>query len=182
VTVFVSLLRAVNVGGHGKIQMAALRALYADLGFEDVASYVQSGNLVFRSRARDPRRVAKTIEDGIEARFGFRPPVMIRTAAEMAQVAAENPFAGRAEVESKQLMVTFLTASPTQAAAKRLAGVRRVREELVLRGRELYVWFPDGIGRSKLSGAAIEKALGTAGTGRNWNTVTKLLELTQERT
>lgn len=177
--VFVALLRAVNVGGTGKLPMAELRALCHELGFTDVTTYVQSGNAVFRTRQTDERRVAERLADGIERTFGFRPAVLLRTPAELRRVVRANPFAATRGVEPARLLVLFLAERPSRAAASRLESVRKVREELRLLGRELYVWFPDGMGRSKLTTAALERALGP-GTGRNWNSVTRLLAMAEE--
>jgi uncharacterized protein (DUF1697 family) len=177
--VFVAFLRAVNVGGTGKLPMAELRALCEELGFTDARTYVQSGNVVLGARQSDETRVAKRLADGIERRFGFRPGVTLRTTAELRRVVRANPFARTRGVQPARLLVMFLGERPARAAAKRLETVRRVREELRLVGRELYVWFPDGIGRSKLSTAALERAVGR-GTGRNWNSVTRLLAMAEE--
>lgn len=178
-TVFVALLRAVNVGGTGKLPMTELRALCDELGFADARTYVQSGNVVFRARQSDAKKVARRLADGIERRFGFRPGVMLRTTAELRRVVRTNPFARTRGIEPARLLVMFFAERPSRAAAGRLEHVRRVREELRLVGRELYVWFPDGQGRSKLSTAALERALGP-GTGRNWNSVTRLLAMAEE--
>src|SRR3989475_12587369 len=110
--VIISMLRAVNVGGHNKIKMDALRALYESLKLRDALTYVQSGNVIFRTDERDIPRLAKRIEDGIERNFGFRPNVILRTAAGMRGGVARNPFAKRRGIEPSKLLVSFLASDP----------------------------------------------------------------------
>jgi uncharacterized protein (DUF1697 family) len=179
-TVVISMLRGVNVGGHNKIKMEALRALYESLRLRDAQTYVQSGNVIFRTDERDVSRLAKRIEDGIERKFGFRPNVILRTAAEMKEVIARNPFAKRRGIEPSKLLVTFLASDPGVEAREKILQIKCDPEELRIEGREVYIYFPNGIGRSKLSWAALEKTLKTPGTGRNWNSVTKILEMAEK--
>ncbi len=174
------MLRAVNVGGHNKIKMDALRALYETLKLRDAQTYVQSGNVIFRSEERDISRLTKRIEDGMQRKFGFRPDVILRTAAEMREVVARNPFAKRRGIEPGKLLVTFLASDPGEEAREKVRQMKCDPEELRIEGRELYIYFPKGQGRSKLSGAALEKALKTPATGRNWNSVTKMLEMAEK--
>ena len=175
--VIVSMLRGVNVGGHNKIKMDALRALYESLKLRDAKTYLRSGNVIFRTEERDLPRLTKRIEDGIERKFRFRPDVILRTAAEMREVIAKNPFAKRHGMEPSKLLVSFLASDPGEEARERVRQMKCAPEELRIEGRELYIYFPNGIGRSKLSPGALEKALKTAGTGRNWNSVTNMLEI-----
>jgi len=179
--VIISMLRAVNVGGHNKIKMEALRALYESLKLRDAQTYVQSGNVIFRTDERDITRLAKRIEDGIERKFGFRPSVILRTAAEMKEVVARNPFAKRCGIAPGKLLVSFLASDPGKEAREKVRQVKCDPEELRIEGRELYIYFPNGMGGSKLSLARLEKTLKTPGTGRNWNSVTKMLAMAEER-
>src|SRR5260370_32424864 len=178
-TVIISMLRAGNGGGHNKIKMEALRAVYESLKLRDAQTYVQSGNVIFRSDERDILRLTKRIEDGIERKFGFRPKVILRTAAEMKDVVARNPFAKRRGIETGKLLVSFLASDPGEEAREKVRQMKCDLEELRIEGRELYIYFPNGIGRSKLSTARLEKTLSTPGTGRNWNSVTKMLEMAE---
>jgi len=178
--VIISMLRGVNVGGHNKIKMDALRALYESLKLRDAQTYVQSGNVIFRTDERDIPRLAKRIEDGIERNFGFRPNVILRTAAEIREVVARNPFAKRRGIEPSKLLVSFLASDPGEEAREKVHQMKCDPEELRIEGRELYIYFPNGIGRSKLSLAGLEKTLKTPGTGRNWNSVTKMLEMAEK--
>jgi uncharacterized protein (DUF1697 family) len=178
-TVYISLLRAINVGGNNPVKMEALRELYAKLKLRDAASYVQSGNVVFRAEQRDAARLARQIEDGIERTFGHHPQVILRTPAEWRDVVARNPFAGRDGIEPAKLLVTFLAAPPSDEARAKLDSIKAPPEEMHLHGRELFLYFPNGFSKSKLSMPAVDRALKVPGTARNWNTVLKLLALAE---
>jgi uncharacterized protein (DUF1697 family) len=177
--VFVSMLRAVNVTGHNMIKMEELRALYEELGLRDAQTYIQSGNVVFRTSQRDPSRLAERIADAIEDRFGFRPGVLVRTSSDLRNAIAGNPFPAQAAAEPGKLLVVFLSADPHPEARDKALGIKVGPEELRIAGRELYIYFPDGQGRSKLSFTLVEKTLKTPGTGRNWNTVNRLLAMAE---
>ncbi len=178
--VIISMLRGVNVGGHKKIKMDALRALYESLKLSDAQTYVQSGNVIFRTEERDLASLGKRIQNGIGRKFGFRPDVILRTASELRDVIARNPFAKRRGIEPSRLLVTFLAEDPGAEARDKVRSIEADPEELRIESRELYIYFPNGIGRAKLSLAAIERALKTPGTGRNWNSVTKMLEMAEK--
>jgi uncharacterized protein (DUF1697 family) len=175
----VSMLRAVNVGGHNKIKMDALRALYESLQLREPQSYVQSGNVVFKTDERDLVRLTKKIENAIERTFGFRPDVVLRTSSDLREVIAKNPFAKRRDIEPGKLQVHFLASDPGAEARANVLKIKTDPEELCIYGRELYIYFLNGMGQSKLSWAAVNKALKMPGTCRNWNTVTKLLEMAE---
>jgi len=177
--VIISMLRGVNVGGHNKIKMDALRALYKSLKLRDPQSYVQSGNVVFKTEERDLIRLTKRLQNAIERTFGFRPDVIARTCSELRDVIARNPFANRRGIEPSRLLVSFLASDPGAEARDKVLKLKTDPEELRMDGRELYIYFPDGMARPKLSWAAIDRTLKTPGTGRNWNTVTKLLEIAE---
>ena len=178
-TVIISLLRGVNIGGHHKIKMDALRDLYESLGFRGAQTYLQSGNVVFRTKAGDISKHAERIEAAIEKAFGFRPVVVPRTGSDLRDVISRNPFAHRRGIDPKKLAVMFLKETPTPECLQNALKIKTAPEELFIDGREAYIFFPNGMGRPKMSWPAIERALKTTGTGRNWNTVTKLFELAQ---
>jgi uncharacterized protein (DUF1697 family) len=175
--VIVSMLRGVNLGPHRRISMDALRAVYESLGLKDPRTYVQSGNVVFRTRDKDLGKLTRKIEKGIEEKFGFHSDVVLRSSAELRDTIARNPFDGRPEVVPAKLLVTFLASDPGEEARAKIAAVRTGADELRMDRREIYVFFPDGMGKSKLSWPAIDRALKTSWTGRNWNSVNKLLEM-----
>ncbi|MGH9830575.1 MAG: DUF1697 domain-containing protein [Blastocatellia bacterium] len=179
-SIVISMLRGVNVGGHNKIKMDALRALYEFLGLRNPQTYVQSGNVVFGTEERDLVLLAKRIQNGIERTFGFRPEVILRSSSELRDVIARNPFAKRRGIDPSKLLVSFLAGDPGPEARDKVLKIKTDPEELRIGGRELYVYFPNGMARPKLSWPAIERALKTPGTGRNWNSVTKLLEIAEK--
>jgi uncharacterized protein (DUF1697 family) len=166
-TTVIGLLRGVNVGGHNKLEMKALRALCESLKLRNVQTYVQSGNVVFQAPDKDLDALARRIEGAIEKSFGFHPSVVLRTLAEMRDAVERNPFAGREGIEPGKLLCVFLGGKPSGL-------LKAINEEIHHSDRELYIYFPDGQGKSKLSFTPLGKI---AWTGRNWNTVTKLLEM-----
>jgi uncharacterized protein (DUF1697 family) len=178
--VLISMLRGVNVGGHNKIKMDALRALYESLKFEGPRTYVQSGNVIFRTKEKNSTALAKKIQNAVEHEFGFRPEVILRTTDELRKAIAASPFASRRNLEPGKILVTFLTSEPGPEARSTLLDLKAYPEELHLKGRELYIYFPDGAGRSKLPWSSVEKLLKTTGTARNWNSVTKMLAIAEE--
>ena len=179
-TVLVALLRGVNLGAHKRMKMEALRQVFRDLELEDPQTYLQSGNVVFKSAERDSGKLTKRIESGIEAAFGFRSDVVLRNKKDMQRVAKANPFADRTGIDPAKLAVVFLAAKPPADAQKTLAALNSTPEELVLKGTELYIYYPDGMGRSKLNAASVDRALKTSGTARNWNSVTNILKMMEK--
>jgi uncharacterized protein (DUF1697 family) len=172
----ISLLRGINLGGHRKIKMDELRILYETLGLEEPKTFIQSGNVVFRSKERNLTRLAKRIEEAIERKFGFRADVILRTASEMKEVVRKNPFAKRRDIVPSKLLVTFLANNLPTEVQEKLGKIEADPEEVRTERREIYIYFPDGMGRSKLT-PVIGRILQNTGTGRNWNTVIKLLEM-----
>jgi uncharacterized protein (DUF1697 family) len=176
----VALLRGINVGGHRKLPMADLRALLEHLGYGDVATYIQSGNAVFTTNAEEPV-IVEAVSAAILARFGFEVPVIVRTRDELAAIAASHPFesaqAGRGETDETKLHVTFLAEAPDRVRLPGLDAATFAPDEVALDGRELYIHYAEGAGRSKLTTDAVERALGTSATARNWRTVRRLAEM-----
>jgi uncharacterized protein (DUF1697 family) len=175
VTRYAGFLRAVNVGGNNKVPMATLREIATDAGYTDVATYVQSGNLALAATVK-AAMVEKKLHDGIAAQLGLDIDVMVRSRAELAKVIDANPFPDRVE-EPTRLHVSFLAGKPTAAAIKACDPEEFLPEEFAFGDRCLYLWYPDGAGRSKLATAPWAKRLGVRGTGRNWRTVTKMLAM-----
>ncbi|HTZ81566.1 MAG TPA: DUF1697 domain-containing protein [Candidatus Acidoferrales bacterium] len=180
--ILLSMLRGVNVGPHNRIKMDELRALYESLKFEDPRTYVQSGNVIFRTKEKSSPKLAKKIQDAIGKKFGCRPEVILRTAEEMRRAIVASPFAKRMDkdIEPSKLLVTFLAAEPSKEALAAIEGLKSHPEEIHLKGREMYVYFPNGIGTSKLPWSQVEKHLKVTGTARNWNSVTKMLEIAEQ--
>jgi uncharacterized protein (DUF1697 family) len=177
--VVIGLLRGVNLGGHRKVAMADLRALCESMGLREPQTYVQSGNVLFKTAERNLSKLAAQLEDAIERRFGFRSEVILRTAAEMREVVVRNPFAGRSGIEPNKLLVTFLAAAPSSEARAKVLALSTESEELHLHDREFFVYYANGLARPKVAWTAVAAVLKVAGTGRNWNTVVKLAELAE---
>jgi uncharacterized protein (DUF1697 family) len=169
---YVALLRAINLGSRNKVSMAELRTLLAEVGADEVTTYVQSGNVVFTSAVRSAAKLERTIERQIERDLGLTVTVLVRRDAEVAALVAGNPFDDPTTVH-----VTFLAEKPSAARVRSLDPARSPGDEFRVAGREVYLHCPNGYGRSKFSNAYFEKKLGVAATTRNWRTVTKLAEL-----
>jgi len=177
--VVISMLRAVNVG-QNRIKMDALCAIYRSLKLEDPRTYVQSGNVIFRTREKNPDLLREKIAAAIERKAGFRPDVILRTPDEFRAAIARNPFAQRKGLHPGKLLVSFLADDPIREARENLHALKPNPEEVHLIGREVYIYFPNGAGRSKLPWSSLEKQVGTRGTARNWNSVTKILAIAEE--
>ena len=169
---WIVLLRGVNVGGKAKVPMADLRALCEELGLTDVTTYIQSGNVV----ADGPRDLAPTtLERALDERFGVSARVVLRTPKDLRKLVEGHPFGS----DTSDTHVVFLAEKPAAGAGDELATRDFDGERFVVAGRDVYVHYPNGLGRAKLSTALLERHLG-AGTARNWRTVTKLLELSEQ--
>jgi uncharacterized protein (DUF1697 family) len=171
-TNYVALLRGINVGGKNPVPMVELQRLFVGLGFLDAATYIQSGNVVFSGRPVE----AAEVESAIEARFGFAVPVVLRTHEDIGATVAANPFVSRTDDPAK-LHVMYLSAAPVAAAATRLDPLRSPPDEFAVIGREVFLYLPNGMGRTKLTVDYVERVLGVRATARNWNTTLKLHDL-----
>jgi uncharacterized protein (DUF1697 family) len=177
--VIVSMLRGVNLGPHHRIKMDALRELYESLGLQDVKTYVQSGNVIFRTSSRSLSALSERIANAIEKRFGFGAEVILRSTADLRAVIARNPFAARPGIDPRKLLVTFLVHDPDPQGRAKVLQMKTDPEELCIDGREVYIYFANGMARPKLSWTQVATMLKTSGTGRNWNTVQALLEIAE---
>ena len=179
IATYVVLLRGINLAGHNRVSMPRLREVLSAGGYDDVQTYVQSGNIVLDSRSAE-KAVAGGVHQTLSEAFGLNIAVIVRSQAQLAEVAAKNPFLRPGVDPGKQLHVAFLESVPARAAVTALDPHRAPPDELHARGREVYVWAPNGIGRSKaLNG--LDRILGTPTTVRNWRTVTSLLEMASAR-
>jgi uncharacterized protein (DUF1697 family) len=176
--VIVSLLRGVNVGGH-IIKMDALRSLYESLGLRKVETFIQSGNVVFTTQARDRTALTKRIADAIEEKFGFPCYVILRNTAELRDALARNPFAERLDIDPAKLLISFLGSDPDPQGCSKVRALDIRPEELHIDGREVYVYFTNGMARPKLSWSLLGKYLKSPATGRNLTTVRKLLAIAE---
>jgi uncharacterized protein (DUF1697 family) len=171
---WVVLLRGINVGGKS-LPMAALREIMASLGHGDVSTYIQSGNALMNSDRSDRDELAEELSDEIERVLGLDVTVILRTPAELATALTVNPF--RSVAETARVTITFLSAVPDPAAVAKLEPDRFAPDRFELIGSDLFMHYPGGIGRSKMTLDYFEKRLGVRGTARNLNTVAKLIEL-----
>ena len=173
----IALLRAVNVGGR-KLPMAELRTLAGELGFEDAETYIQSGNLVFAAPGK-PEALESKLETALESRFGFRCPVMIRTASQWAKLLAANPFAEASKAEPNRVLVGVSKSDLASGAAEAIAARASAGERIESAGGALWFHYPAGVGTSKITPSLIDRAAGSPVTGRNWRTMLKLMEMAE---
>jgi uncharacterized protein (DUF1697 family) len=172
----VVLLRGVNVAGKNVLPMAELTQLLERAGCRDVRTYIQSGNAVFGASAAVAAGLAARLSAAIEAHHGLRVPVVVRTVAELRAAAAQNPYLAEGE-DTKRLNVAFLQQAATASAGKALDPKRSPPDRFTLRGRELYLCLPNGVGKTRYTSDYLDRTLGTVCTIRNWNTVLALCEL-----
>ncbi len=171
------MLRGINVSGHNPVSMPVLRDSFADMGFEDVTTYLQSGNIVFRAPGRSTAaRLEKTVTAALADRLDLTVPVLVRTAAEMDHVVEANPFLTDAGDVTK-LHVTFLQSVPEPTRVAALEEEDHGREQLAVDGRSVYLCCPDGYGRTRLGPAVLERRLAAVSTTRNWKSVTAIGKL-----
>jgi uncharacterized protein (DUF1697 family) len=176
--VHVAMLRGINLGGFHRVPMAELRTLLTDAGYEDVRTYVQSGNIVLRSPAK-AAEVELRLGTLLSERFGFDVPVIVRSRAQLAAVVKADPL-GDVVDNPKRYQVSFLDSKPAAEAIARLQEQAIGDERVIARGREIYAWHPEGVARSKLWNALAGKGLGVTATARNWTTVTTLLDMASQ--
>jgi uncharacterized protein (DUF1697 family) len=168
----IALLRGINLGPSRRVPMAELRERLGAAGYEDVATYVQSGNIVLTSTVA-PTRLADTLHDELQEWFGLDIPVVVRTAEQLAAVIEANPLADVAD-EPKRYQVSFLDRALPKRRAEQLAELAAGDERVVVRGREIFAWHPRGVARSKLWNELAGSKLGVVATARNWRTVLEL--------
>lgn len=172
---YIALLRGINVGGHNKIPMAELRSLCAQIGLQNTESYIQSGNLVFSSAG-----ISGELEDGLEQaihqRFGFSVPVIVRSARQWRSIAANNPFPGISDKSPNLVMLGLCKGIPSVDSGQKLLDYAKLNERVELVDNHLWIHFPNGVGRSKITPAVLDRIAGSVVTMRNWRTVQKLKE------
>jgi uncharacterized protein (DUF1697 family) len=178
--VIICMLRGINLGAHNRIKMDDLKKLCTSLKLSDPQTYVQSGNVIFKTDERNLEKLRKNLETAIHKKFGFQTDAILRSTNDLRVVVAQNPFAKRKDIHPGKLLVTFFSGDPGEPARKQARAIKCDPEELFIEGREAYIYFPNGAGRSKLNWALIPKTLKVQGTARNWNSVTKLLEIAEK--
>ncbi|MGA8150576.1 MAG: DUF1697 domain-containing protein [Terriglobales bacterium] len=178
---YIALLRGINVGGHKRVPMERLRAMFEKLGFAQVATYIQSGNVVFEAGKHAPADLSKKIEERILAEFGFSASVITRTPEELGKAIQNNPFPKESGNDPSKVYIAFLSQVPRADAAKKLGALATTSEQLHHSDKEIYLCYRDGMGRAKLTGSVLEKALEVTATARNWNTVNQLYQMVVQR-
>ncbi len=173
---YISLLRGINLLGHKKIAMSELRALYESLGFKKVQTYIQSGNVIFSAEGSRIAGLSHKIENGIKQNLGYEVTIIIRTGMEMRKIVEKNPFVGK---EASKLHVTLLAEKPDLFPAAEVDKVRDKAERFHHSGREIYLFLPNGYGRTKLNNNFFERKLKVTATTRSWRTVVALAEMAE---
>jgi len=171
----IALLRGINLGSLRRVAMGELRDLLTSLGYGDVKTLLQSGNVVLTSK-QSGTPLERSLEKELSAKFGIEIPVVARTCAQLADVIERNPL-GDLAADPKRYQVTFLSAELDAQRVRELAELDVAPEQFVISGREIYAWHPDGMQRSRLAAALSDSGSGVTGTARNWSTITKLLAL-----
>ncbi len=176
---YISMLRGINVGGQKKIRMEELRGLYKSLGLTSVRSYVQSGNVIFSSTEPDAGKLAGEIKAAIESNFGYAVDVFLRDAADFRRIVENNPFLNGRNEDPTKLHVTFLYRKPSAESTASLATPANIADEFYPGEMEIFVFCPNGYGRSKIANSFFERKLKIPTTTRNWKTVNTLLEIAE---
>ena len=176
-TTYISILRGINVSGQRKIKMADLKEVYVSLGFQKVETYIQSGNVIFCCEQADEKKLVQKIELAIRTVFGFDVPVQVLELSKLKKVYAGNPFVNDRHKDISVLHVTFLAHEPDSDLLKRIETDPKSADEFIVAGTVIYLFCPNGYGRTKLTNTFFETKLKIRATTRNWKTVTKLVEL-----
>lgn len=174
---WIALFRGINVGGHRKLPMKELVAEFENLGLSGATTYIQSGNVVFRSAEQEASALSDRIARAVQSSHGFQPQVIVLSIEEFRAALAATPFA-EVDAVSKTVHLYFLAEPSSNPDLDGMDEVKTDREQYVLAGKVLYLYTPDGFGRSKLA-KRVERSLGVQGTARNWRSVTRILELAQ---
>jgi uncharacterized protein (DUF1697 family) len=179
--VYIALLRGINVGGNKRIKMEQLRKSFEALGLDRVATYIQSGNVVFKAGKGSPSSLSRRIEEKILADFGHSVSVVLRTADEMKQTIANNPFIKDRGIDPKKLHVMFLSNVPVSSALDKLETMTMRPDRSCCLGKEIYLYLPNGTAQSTLMKTPLDRMLSVVTTTRNWNTVNQLLQMCVDR-
>jgi uncharacterized protein (DUF1697 family) len=174
------MLRGINVGGQKIVKMESLRASFEALGFSRVQTYIQSGNVIFETSKGLANNLSRKIREKISSDYGFSVLLILRTSGEMKKIVNDNPFLMDKEIDNAKLHVTFLTTFPDATALRKLDTLNQGPDQFHINGREVYLYCPDGYGRTKLSNTALEKLLSVNATTRNWKTVNTLVKMASE--
>ena len=172
--IYICILRGINVSGHKLIKMDALKKLFEELKFQNVRTYIQSGNVVFESKKVDTKSLENKIEKQILKTFGFEVPVLVKEKDEFKKVIDHNPFLTKRNEDDSKLHVTFLSSEPDTANISKLSDIKFNNDEFVISEKSIYLFCPDGYGNTKLSNNFFENKLKVSATTRNWKTIVEL--------
>jgi uncharacterized protein (DUF1697 family) len=175
--IYIAMLRGINVGGHKKIKMDQLRASFEALGFDSVKTYIQSGNVVFKTAKASTSGLSKRIEERILKDFGFSASVISRTSDEMESTIANNPFLNQPGIDPEKLHITFLSDAPAPAAMKKLADLTAAPDLCRFLGKEIHFYLPNGVSQSVLMKSPVDRILAVVTTTRNWKTVNSIHQM-----
>ena len=175
-TKFIALLRGINVSGQKQIKMPDLKSLFEESGFQNIETYIQSGNVIFTSKEKLPEKLEQKISLAIKRKFGFDVQIIVLTPEEIEYVLNNNPFIKKKK-ESEKLYVTFLAKPPSDENINKLNAIDYSPEEYIIDGRYIYLFVPNGYGKAKLNNNFFESKLNVSATTRNWKTVNKMFEL-----
>ena len=174
---FISILRGINVGGHNPVKMETLRQLYAELGFSNIQHYIQSGNVIFSSETTDILFLEKVICEKILAAYGWFVPVHVMKKEELRNALSNNPFINNTSKDSSFMHITFLSSQPDKELIEKISGMNYHPDEFFIIGKTIYLYCPNGYGRTKLTNSFFENKLKLIATTRNIKTVKELLFL-----
>lgn len=178
---YISLLRGINVGGKHIVKMKDLKNLYINLGFENIVTYIQSGNVIFETDNTNANTLILNIEKHIEEQYQFKVPVQLRTNVQFKKIIENCPLEEfNVEENGSKLSVVFLSSNPSVENVKKVMEFVVDPEELFVKGRELYLYCPGGFHKTKLNNSLLERNLNVRTTARNWKTVCKLYELSKD--
>jgi len=180
--ILISFLRGVNIAGHNKIKMIELSALYKKIGFKDAETFIQSGNIIFSNMENVPvKELATKIEKAINQKFNYNIPVLIRTEEEMRKIVAFNPFLNEENFDPSKMAVIFLYEEPLPDQIDSIKNIDYPPDKFKIIGREIFIYCPNGFGKTKIYTGFFENKMKVVGTGRNWNTINTLLEIAEKR-
>jgi uncharacterized protein (DUF1697 family) len=179
---FISFLRGVNMTGHNSIKMTDLADLFIKIGIKDVETYIQSGNVIFSNTGTIPlAALSVRIEQAILERFNYSIPVMIRTNKELSDLFSSNPFLDETDFDPSKMAVIFLHDEPSVTQIQKVATVDYPPDKFMISGKDVFLYCPNGFGRTKLYTNFFEKKMGVIGTGRNWKTITAILNIAEKK-
>jgi uncharacterized protein (DUF1697 family) len=179
---YISFLRGVNMTGHNSVKMTYLSSLYKDLGFTDAVTYIQSGNVIFKSADDQAAKdIALRIERAILKRFNYSIPVMIRTVDELRRILSLNPFLSEENFEPSKMAVIFLYEKSAEEQIQKVVNIDYPPDKFKISGKEIFIYCPNGFGRTKLYTNFFEKKMGVTGTARNMKTITTLLQIAEKK-